>query len=227
MKLTQISIINMSELFEIIDTPDKGRCVIAKKSISKDTIILIEKPLVCAEDAYDAIYQLYNTDTDTDRDSDRDSDTILQEYQQKSFESLTPFVIDNTIISYNEIEKHLITLPKYIATFLKSINSDRLRLLIAKFYRNAFRNTSSISAPASAILINGALLNHSCCNNVDFSIADNGNFIFKTNRDIIAGEELCDTYIDTNLLTLERQSRMKLQYNFICQCIKCTSKCKS
>ena len=205
-------------MFTINETKFKGRSVIASVSLKKGTIVLKETPLVCAEDAYDAIYQLYNLDT-TDLTEDEEEEV---KYKQQQFESLIPFTLDNSIISYDEITNDIKTLPQYMQDFFINMKPDRLRLLIAKFYRNAFKNQrQTTSVPVSAVLIKGALFNHSCCNNIDFYISSKGDFIFETNCDIMSGEELCDTYLDTTLSIKKRQKQLKSQYNFICTCNKC------
>lgn len=207
-------------MFKIDTLNGKGRSVIALQNLQKGTTIIKETPLLYAEDAYDAIYQLYNTyDIETHEDEE------LKQYQQKQFESLIPYELDSKVINNNEINEHIKTLPNYMQDFFNNIDSKRLRLLIAKFYRNAFRNNNDkISRPSSAVLIEGALLNHSCNNNIDFYVSKNGDYIFETNRNINEGEELCDTYIDTTLSFKKRQLRFLTQYNFICTCIKCTNK---
>jgi hypothetical protein len=213
-------------MFTIIDTPHKGRGIFAIRPLPKETIILKERPLLLAEDAYDAIYQLYGHLVSKDCDDAASDDAIFDTTadMQTQFESLAPQQMDDTIISSSEIEKHISTLPQYMEDFFRSIKLTRLRLLIAKFYRNAFRNQHNArdtSSPPSAILIQGALMNHSCANNVDFYVDREGYFIFYTNRDIITGEELCDTYLDTTLSFKKRHTQLQLQYGFICTCAKC------
>ena len=213
-------------MFSIINTTHKGRSVFATRSLTKGTIILKERPLLLAEDAYDAIYQLYGQlsaiDCDDTASDDATFDTTAD--MQVQFETLVPTEIDNTLITYDEINRHILTLPPYMKEFFQNMKPARVRLLIAKFYRNAFRNQHDkrdSSLPPSAILIQGALLNHSCDNNIDFYVNKNGDFIFHTNRDIIAGEELCDTYLDTTQSFKKRHAQLKSQYGFNCMCIKC------
>jgi len=213
-------------MFTIVDTPHKGRGVFAIQPLSKDTIILKEYPFLLAEDAYDAIYQMYGQLSIMDSDDIVSDDTAIDSIAniQAQFESLVPYKMDELIITYLEIEEHIATLPQYMEDFFRNMKPNRLRLLIAKFYRNAFRNQRDISAPPSAVLIQGALLNHSCANNIDFYVDRTGHFIFQTNRDIITGEELCNTYLDTILSIKKRQLQLRTQYGFICTCTKCSKK---
>ena len=197
-------------MFTIVDTPHKGRGVFAIRPLSKGTIILKERPIILAEDAYDAIYQLYS------------DDEIIDDIQAQ-FENLVPHKIDDLIIKYSEIEEHIATLPQYMEDFFRNMKPSRIRLLIAKFYRNAFRNQRDISAPPSAVLIQCALMNHSCANNIDFYVDRRGDFIFQTNCDIITGEEICITYLDTNISIKKRQLQLRTQYGFICTCTKCSN----
>lgn len=205
-------------MYTIVNHFYKGRTVIAATKLSKDTIILKEKPILLAEDVYDALYQIYYND-----------DTILDEIQEElitKFESLAPKVIDKMIISTEDIHKELEKLPEYMREFfinMSNKDSLRFRLLVAKFYRNAFKYspTPHSSVAPSALLIQGALFNHSCYNNVNFQVSKTGEFIFTTNREIYEGEELSDSYIDTTLSTKKRQIQLQSQYGFTCTCEKC------
>jgi hypothetical protein len=203
-------------MHELIEIPGKGRGIVATKAIPKNTIILKERPILLVEDVYDALYQLYYSE-----DGQYDD---IQESLIEQFESLTPDCLDKYIITTEDIIKDLETLPKYIKEFFENYDPHKLRLHLAKFYRNAFRYAdlkSSASIP-SAVLIKGALFNHSCCNNSDFRISESTNdYIFTTNRDITPGEELCITYLDTNLSTKKRTTQLESQYGFICSCQKC------
>ena len=49
-------------MYTIVNHFYKGRTVIAATKLSKDTIILKEKPILLAEDVYDALYQIYYND---------------------------------------------------------------------------------------------------------------------------------------------------------------------
>jgi hypothetical protein len=205
-------------MYELIEIPGKGRGIVATKAIPKNTIILKEAPILLVEDVYDALYQLYYSE-----DGQYDD---IQESLIEQFESLTPDCLDKYIITTEDIVTDLKTLPKYIQEFFENYDPYKLRLHLAKFYRNAFRyadlKSSSSSSIPSAVLIKGALFNHSCCNNCEFRISESTNdYIFTTNRDIAPGEELCITYLDTNLSTKKRSTQLESQYGFICTCQKC------
>lgn len=186
-------------MFTII-TNEKGKSIIANQNINKNVIIIKEKPAVIAEDMYDAIYQIYENNTDSIED----------------YENLLPNKLDKYVIKYDEIRKDIETLPFYMKDFFLNFQENKLRLLCAKFYRNAFRYNSQ-----SAILYNGRLFNHACDNNLDFYLDKNGFYLFTTNRFIEKGEELTDHYIDTNLTYKKRQNILLTQYGFICNCNKC------
>jgi hypothetical protein len=173
-------------------------------------VVIKEYPYLIAEDVYDALYQFYGTD-----DPDEDVRSI--------FESMTPFKIDKYMISYAEIVAEVATLPRYMQDTFLNMKPERLRILVAKFYRNAFtymaRNT-----PPCALLATGTLMNHSCYNNIDFHVDRNGYFLFIANRDITAGEELCDSYLQKNTSVKKRKTSLLTQYGFSCECEKCSKK---
>jgi len=203
-------------MYELLEIPGKGRGIVATKAIPKNTVILKEAPILLVEDVYDALYQLYYSE-----DGQYDD---IQESLIEQFESLTPHCLDKYIITTENIAKELETLPKYMKEFFHNYDSHKLRLYIAKFYRNAFRyaHFKTSSSIPSAVLIKGALFNHSCCNNCEFRISESTNdYIFTTNRDIAPGEEVCITYIDTTLSTKKRTTHLEYQYGFICTCQKC------
>ena len=190
--------------YKVINTEHKGRCVIANDNIPPHTIILRELPFIVAEDVYDALYVLFSGDSD--------------EETLEAFNKLAPSKIDKNVHKYNDLVADMKSLPEYIRDFFMNWKPDRLRLMVAKFQRNAFNYTS----PPCAILNKGTLFNHSCDNNVDFHINSKGEFIFETNRNIKVGEELCDKYIDTNISVKKRLKTLYEQYGFICRCDKCT-----
>ena len=84
-----------------------------------------------------------------------------------------------------------------------------------KFKRNAFNYNGY-----AAILFEGAKFNHSCDHNVIFepTYEKGVNYmVFKTVRDVEAGEELCDNYLLSDKKGKSHQ-RLKEQYGFICTC---------
>lgn len=83
-----------------------------------------------------------------------------------------------------------------------------------KYKRNAF-----MFAGYPAILFKGAVFNHSCTPNVHFEPnADKTQMIFTTTRDILAGEELCDSYTTQCISIGAAHARLKSQYGFTCDC---------
>lgn len=197
-------------MFRVCES-EKGRCLIAICHIKANTIVIKESPFLVAEDAYDAIYKLYCNEAE---DSEEDSDDSKQ---RLAFESLTPYELDKYVISYADIKAEISTLPSYVQEALSYIPKAKMRLLVAKFYRNAF----TYPCPPCALLSTGTLMNHSCDNNIDFHVDKNGYFVFTANRDIQKGEELCDSYLQTYTSTKKRRGSLLSQYGFTCQCPKC------
>ena len=188
---------------------EKGRGFVATKRIPKNTVLLREVPYLVAEDAYDAIYQIYGNVY-----GDDENDII-----RSKFEALVPRVIDKHTISCDHVLRDVATLPTYMKDFFTTnIKPERLRLLVTKFYRNAF----TYHSPPCAILELGTVFNHSCDNNVDFYVDDkSGAIVFETNREVQEGEELSDTYITTNAARSKRRATLLSQYGFECRCGKC------
>jgi hypothetical protein len=52
----------------------------------------------------------------------------------------------------------------------------------------------------------------------------NNQMHFMTIKDIEAGEEICDNYIDITLPKKDRQKHLKEQYGFNCQCQRCNDR---
>lgn len=86
--------------------------------------------------------------------------------------------------------------------------------LVDKYKRNAF-----MFAGYPAILFNGAIFNHSCTPNVHFAPnVEKTLMIFTTTRDILEGEELCDSYTTQCTSIGAAHIRLKSQYGFTCNC---------
>lgn len=209
-------------MYKIIDGI-KGREVIATQNIEKDTIIIKEYPKIICEDLYDAIYKIYeNINYSSDNDDLDDFDIIFEKYM-----NMTPFIYDKYMITYDELKDEIEYLPVYMKEFFNDFDIHKLQLLAVKFYRNAFKYNTKFGGQ-SAILFEGSLLNHSCNPNIDFYVDNNGYYIFKANKNIYEGEELCDSYIDVTLSYKKRRDLLLKQYGFICNCEICkNSRCKS
>ena len=70
-----------------------------------------------------------------------------------------------------------------------------------------------------------ATLNHSCEPNVTLLKEEgpeerDGRVVARLTRDVAAGEELCNSYVDT-LLPLRRRRRELREYGFDCDCPRC------
>lgn len=189
-------------MYTVTITP-KGRTVVATKFIPAGTIVLKEHPFLVVEDVYDAIYQLY-------------TDEYLEE-EKELFNHFVPHKLDKYVISYQDIMNDISTLPEYMQDAFKNMRETTLRLLVAKFYRNAF----TYQSPPCALLQVGTLMNHSCDNNVDFYVDKQGYFVFTANRNIYPNDEICDSYLQTNTSRKKRGRDLLFQYGFTCECSKC------
>lgn len=193
----------MSELCIIVHGA-RGRSIIATTNIAAGTVILIERPSLVFEDVYDAVYSLY---------SESDIDVAM-------YEDLAPAELDAASVAFHDLVKDFGTLPRHRREFLESMEPERLRLLATKYIRNAFTYDIQYGGP-TALLFKACLMNHSCDPNVSFEIINNGMYVFKTNRQVLLGEELCDSYIDITLPRESRQIQLRERYGFSCTCAKC------
>lgn len=189
-------------MYNIETNTNKGRCLVASSTIPPQTVIIKEYPFLVAEDAYDAIYQMYLS-----------PNKMVYSHARELFNELSPTKLDKYVISYDDIITAVQTLPQYMQHGFLHMSKNKLRLYVAKFYRNAFNYTS----PPCVLLAEGSLLNHSCDNNVDFEIDKNGCFIFTSNREIHVGDEICDSYLSAR----KSKECLLYQYGFKCLCIKC------
>ena len=71
-----------------------------------------------------------------------------------------------------------------------------------------------------------ATLNHSCAPNVwlqkEAEDEEDGRVVAVLKEDVVAGEELCNSYIDIELPYAERQRELA-DYGFACTCARCVS----
>ncbi len=182
----------------------KGLGIFAVENIQKDESILVEKvPFILDRprfnhDMFEIIYKIYR---------------IPRLYSK--FMNFMPHSIDNYVISYDILSYDIQKLSDYkLKEFIDSFNKDELRLMCAKYMRNAYHFRSH-----SAILFEGPKINHHCKPNVEHS-EDEQYMVFKATRDIKKGEEIFDDYTLTNkCLTIgEKHIRLLHQYGFHCEC---------
>lgn len=126
------------------------------------------------------------------------------------FASLVPTKLDDTInIDYDSIrDRH----NKYLTHLTK----EEAILAFAKYKRNAFSFNMH-----PGILFYATKLNHSCSPHVVYYPTENNFMEFKTIRPIKAGDEVFDSYINSNLPYNERQQLLMQRYGFKCNCEKC------
>jgi SET domain-containing protein len=208
----------MDTQFQLVDIPYKGKGLIAKKKIPKDTVIINEYPsFMIPVDEYifsDMFQLLYIITTSENKDL------------KQKFYSLLPNNINNFLHLKGEVLRTLDRLNKMKNTYARIIHShftnnfteNELLLLCAKYTCNAF----DFGNHGPVILFIGTLLNHSCEPNVVFK-EDNGHMIFITTKDIDVEEELCDNYVNINLPTKKRTAMLKSRYGFDCNCNKCST----
>ena len=92
---------------------------------------------------------------------------------------------------------------------------DFLLLMCVKYICNAFEYDDK-----PALLFEGAKFNHLCAPNVVFKIV-NERFVFVSEFDIMAGDELCDNYVKVDDPYAIRTMRLAVQYDFVCECDRC------
>lgn len=92
---------------------------------------------------------------------------------------------------------------------------------IQRFRRNNFRiHDSELFTIATGVFPYGSLLNHSCIANcvVQFK---NTTLLVRSICDILPGQELYISYVDTIKGGKERRKELFERYGFLCDCIKC------
>ena len=130
-----------------------------------------------------------------------------------------------------QIVKTLIEIFKDGNDQIVSSSEDELQNILKRFGCNNFSITNKLMVSVAAACVPlGALLNHSCDPNcvVTYRIMEGGdnnndNIIqeIRTVKNIKKGEELCHPYLDTACTKANRISKLKKDYNFICQCPRC------
>jgi hypothetical protein len=166
-----------------------------RKNIPANTIILKERPSILDE-PYDDVYKFKLI-------------RYLLKHNKREFLNLVPRKLDETTnIDYEILkENHLQILPE--------LNKKKIILYYYKIMRNWFRFDEK-----GVILFYGTKLNHSCNSNITY-YKKGDVMVFETKRDIKAGEELFDSYINCQLHKEERQSKLKKNYGFECGCDNC------
>jgi len=194
---------------------NKGYGFVAKKNIPKGTIIIKEQPPFFLDnneknisDMFQLLYKIL---------------TCNNKKKIKQFMNLVPNITTKFTDFNAKIEIELDKLKNshlcHIYNFFKeNYTSNEILLFCIKYICNAFD-----FGGGSAILFIGTLLNHSCMPNVIF-YRKNNLMYFVAARDIDAGEEICDNYVDITLKRKVRQQRLLNQYGFQCECVRCSTK---
>ncbi|XP_074523305.1 histone-lysine N-methyltransferase SMYD3 [Halichoeres trimaculatus] len=98
--------------------------------------------------------------------------------------------------------------------------------LIAKVTCNCFTiSDGELQEVGVGLYPSLSLLNHDCRPNC-VMVFEGTNLKLRAVRDIDAGEELTISYIETLMVTEDRQKQLEEQYHFICHCQRCDSQDK-
>ena len=186
---------------EIINDINNNK-IIAKETIKKNEIILIEEPVYKEKNI---IYLLY---------------IILKNKDDINIKNLYPrnnnFIKKSTYL--HTIYKLINNYPdQKIKKYLLMIDNNILNLYYFKILFNAFdMNNNAVILPI------GAKMNHSCKPNIYF-YQKNNIMCFEALTDIKAGTELCCSYLRNYKFINQKDKQTYLfnHYNFICQCITC------
>eukprot|EP00931_Biecheleriopsis_adriatica_P009295 TRINITY_DN110370_c0_g1_i1.p1 TRINITY_DN110370_c0_g1~~TRINITY_DN110370_c0_g1_i1.p1 ORF type:complete len:376 (+),score=54.55 TRINITY_DN110370_c0_g1_i1:142-1269(+) len=73
----------------------------------------------------------------------------------------------------------------------------------------------------TAIFATAACFNHSCDPNVAFTFNDANDLVVFAIKDVLAGEELCISYVDVYQSHFQRGSKLHARYGFTCRCSVC------
>lgn len=131
-----------------------------------------------------------------------------------------PSVVKEAQTAYNYMK----TYPKIASLFRTDVHWALLQHLLVHNLAVSRTNTFGFEfvkgVKAYALFDTISYFNHSCSANVKHSrngIAITG----VANRPIKAGEELCITYVDLGLSTIERRQILYSSFHFVCMCEKC------
>ncbi len=191
---------------------DKGYGFIASKFIKAGEVVLQEKPILRLSVGKDSgmLRSVYCLSMSRNKED------------WKGFMQLSPVdigleeaeLVDRLIeMDYKCLKKQRLG-HQYVR--LKQLYDEHdLRLLCLKYIRNAFNYGDDV-----AILLKGAVFNHSCCPNVIYRVVE-GCMHYIAARDIRVGEELCDHYGSLSEDKVTRQKRLLKFYGFWCDCERC------
>lgn len=197
--------------------PGKGYGCIAINDIPINTIVLKEKPLYHLEkinfsDMIEILYSIFRSpkekidqlDALYPRSLDEASSSLhnLMDDIRNEFERIESLAVKNKK-------------AKVIYDYLSTIDKNKIMLYCLKYSCNAFQKNDM-----PAILIHGAMFNHSCLPNLVFGLKE-GNMTFITTKHISKGEELTDNYVNLIDNVSLRNKRLVYQYGFKCKCARC------
>ncbi|GAB6020958.1 hypothetical protein CHUAL_003601 [Chamberlinius hualienensis] len=200
----------------------KGRGIIAKKSIEKNSTLII-KQAICSRIFLDRQHSLVDFDY-FDIDVERVSGAIIKDitllvYRNPIMYSPLVFQLDSggerrTNISsfycnYNESEEMVIDVEA-----IKNI-CHRNNFMLTCMYRRNYWNPIGI-----ALFGEPSLLNHSCEPNAAVTFYDD-TAIVRATQPINAGEEVTIDYTEPHSISKEKKNDFLLNRNFICRCTFC------
>lgn len=195
----------ISNKIHFINIDDNYNKVIAKTHIKKDELLIIEYPIINLFGELNnnrelKILQKYIENKDT---------TFIKElYPRIKLYKKTEMIklIHNLI--------HDAKSEKKIYNYFQSIPKEDIEFYFAKYLYNAFEgnNFGPLTLPKIA------KLNHSCNPNVRFSFNKNDGCMYVySNRDIIKGEEILDSYIENKNIK-NHKIYLEMHYGFSCKC---------
>ena len=188
----------------------KGRKVIAKTDIPIGKTVLIDRAIILnyksvsnVKTMLDLINRILTFEN---------GNCKLKE----QFINLIPFKLDKLAYTY----RFIFDLPEFKKNeLIKKIDDDTILLYFAKYMRNGF-----YFGDRPAILLNGAMFNHSCIPNVKTCVNQINNSMNFAN--IAKDEEMCISYgnINTGLISSKviRNDLLMQRYAFSCKCNGCS-----
>eukprot|EP00927_Polykrikos_kofoidii_P002995 TRINITY_DN11190_c0_g2_i1.p1 TRINITY_DN11190_c0_g2~~TRINITY_DN11190_c0_g2_i1.p1 ORF type:complete len:570 (-),score=68.23 TRINITY_DN11190_c0_g2_i1:438-2147(-) len=207
-----------------------GRCLIARSPTRAGNIICCDKPC-------DVIVGAYGTEMNGDmmqwsRNEKQfkchfDLDVVVDHFAKLSDSQLAPILLD--FEAHDEIED-LLTQSLAAAEFACSLGraADKSKEDMARYIRILSLNAMRIDGMGSSALYPiASKVAHSCEPNAMYDIVPGGALMLRAIRDIPVGAVLTISYLPdaVTLLvpTVCRQSVLRTQKEFMCQCKRCLS----
>ncbi|KAJ4511143.1 hypothetical protein HRR83_007184 [Exophiala dermatitidis] len=199
-------------LLELINTPDRGMGVFARRKIKAGTLVLVERPLIILDK--DEETNPAAIEREFAALSRADQKVYLRLWDaEKSGMSRVVSIYYSNCYNCDEFVK-----PKQANTTATTSSSRH-----NKHDSSAVRDARTTAGGGSAIGAFASRLNHSCVPNVQFSYDETTNEMqFRAIRDIARGKEICSNYDKVVFETRsKRQRKQQIYYGFVCTCEAC------